>query len=93
MIKMKCGQILVYLMANLSIMFLVQCWRLETSSRPFYDFNEMAIICQFLVVDIDIILLFTIVNLPFLLLSYLLFQKKKKKKERKKHWKFDIIGY
>ena len=91
MIKMKFGQILVYLITNLSIMFLVQCWRLETSSRPFHDFNEMAIICQFLVVDINIILLFTIVNLPFLILSYLPFQKKKKK--RKKHWKLDTIDY
>ena len=51
----------------------------------------MAIICQFLVVDINIILLFTIVNLPSLILPYLPFQKKKK--ERKKHWKLDIIGY
>ena len=22
---------------------LAQCWRLKTSSRPFYDFNEMTI--------------------------------------------------
>ena len=35
-------------------MFLAQGWRLETSSRPFYDFNAITIyeICQFLVVDI-----------------------------------------
>ena len=37
------GQILVYLTANVSNMFLAQCWRLEISSRPFYDFNEMAV--------------------------------------------------
>ena len=46
----------------------------------------MAIICQFLVVDINIILLFTIVNLPFLILSYLPFQKKKEKKETLETW-------
>ena len=28
---------------NISNMFLAQCWRLKTISRPFYDFNEMAI--------------------------------------------------
>ena len=51
---MKLGHILVYLTANISSMFLVHWWRLETSSRPFYVFNEMTIneICQFLVVDI-----------------------------------------
>ena len=35
-------------------MFLGQCWRLETSSRPLYDFMELQDnkICQMLVVDI-----------------------------------------
>ena len=42
-IKMKFGQILVYCMTNISNIFLAQCWRLETSSRPFYDFIKMAI--------------------------------------------------
>ena len=42
-IKMKLGQILVYLIANISNMFLTQYWRLETSSRSFYGFNEMTI--------------------------------------------------
>ena len=44
-IKRKFGQIIVYLTINKNIynMFLAQCWRLETSSRPFYDFNEMTI--------------------------------------------------
>ena len=37
------GQILVYLTANVSNMFLAQCWRLEISSRHFYDFNEMTV--------------------------------------------------
>ena len=35
------GQMLVYLTTNISNMYLAQCWRLETSSTPFYDFNEM----------------------------------------------------
>ena len=42
-IKMKFGQILVCCMKNVSNMFLVQSWRLETSSRPFYDFIETTI--------------------------------------------------
>ena len=31
-------QMLVRCMINISNMFLAQCWKLETSSRPFYDF-------------------------------------------------------
>ena len=42
-IKMKFGQILVYYKTNISNMFVAQCWRLETSSKPFYDFIEMII--------------------------------------------------
>ena len=42
-IKIKLGQIRVYLLTNISNMFLAQCWRLEASSRPFYDFNETTI--------------------------------------------------
>ena len=42
-IKMKFGQILVCCMTNISNMFLAECWRWETSSRPFYDFIEMTI--------------------------------------------------
>ena len=40
---MKFGQILVYLVTNISDMPLAQCYELETSSRTFYDFNEMTI--------------------------------------------------
>ena len=36
------GQILVCCMTNISNI-LTQCWRLETSSRPFYDFITMTI--------------------------------------------------
>ena len=42
-VKMKFGQILVYLITNISNMFLAQCWIRETSSRLFYDFVEMTI--------------------------------------------------
>ena len=42
-IKMKLGQILVCCMTNISNMFLAECWRLETSCRPFYDFIKMTI--------------------------------------------------
>ena len=35
---MKFGQILVCCMTSISNMFLDECWRLETSSRLFYDF-------------------------------------------------------
>ena len=40
---MKFGQILVCCMTNISNMFLVECWRLGTSSRLFYDFIKMII--------------------------------------------------
>ena len=42
-IKTKFGQILVYCMKNISNMFLAQCRRLKTSSRPFYDFFKTKI--------------------------------------------------
>ena len=42
-IQMKFGQILVCCMASISNKFLAQCWRLLTSSRPFYDFLKMTI--------------------------------------------------
>ena len=38
------GQILVYLKANISNMFLAQYWKIGTSSRSFYAFNEMKIL-------------------------------------------------
>ena len=41
--KMKFGQILVCCMTNSFNMFLTECWRLETSSRLFYDFIEIKI--------------------------------------------------
>ena len=41
-IKMKFGVSSVSV-ANISNLFSAQCWRVETSSRPFYDFHEMTI--------------------------------------------------
>ena len=41
--QIKLGQMLVCCMANISNMFLAQCWRLETSSRLFHDFIKMTI--------------------------------------------------
>ena len=40
-IRMKFGQMLACSMANITSMFLVQCWRLKTSPRPFYDFGKI----------------------------------------------------
>ena len=40
---MKFGQIPVCRMTNISNMFLAECWRVETSFRPFYDFIKMTI--------------------------------------------------
>ena len=42
-LKMKLDQILVCCLKTISNMFLAQCWRLETSPRPFYNFIKMAI--------------------------------------------------
>ena len=42
-IKMKSGQILVCCMTKISNMFFGECWRLETSSRLFYDFIKITI--------------------------------------------------
>ena len=43
LIKIKFGHILVCCMKNISNMFLAQCWRVEGSSRSFYDFIKMTI--------------------------------------------------
>ena len=66
-IKMKFGQILVYLIANISDIFFAHCWRLENSSTPFYDFNEMAIYQDLLVLSSW--------HLPFLIVLHSPFQK------------------
>ena len=42
-IKMKFVRILVGWMTNIYNIFLAECWRLETSSRLFYDFIKMTI--------------------------------------------------
>ena len=56
---MKFGQILVCCMTNISNMFLAECWRLETSSRPFQQ--DLAI--------------FNGWHIPFLIVLYSPFQK------------------
>ena len=48
------GQILVYCMTNISNVFLAECWRLETSSRPFYDFIEMTIQQALAILMVDV---------------------------------------
>ena len=40
---MKFGQIVVWPVTNISNMFLAECWRLEISCGPFYDFIKMTI--------------------------------------------------
>ena len=66
-ITMKLGQILVCPMTNISNLFLAQCWRLESSFRPFYDFIQMAIERN--------LVIFNSWHLPFLIVCYSHFQK------------------
>ena len=66
-IKMKFGQMLVYCMINISNMFLGECWRLETSSRLFYDFIKMTIQQD--------LAIFNGWHIPFLIVLYSPFQK------------------
>ena len=68
---MKFCQILVYYMTNIFNMFLAQCWRLDTSSRSFYDFITNTIKQDLVIVNSW--------YLPFLNNSYSPFKKKK-------HW-------
>ena len=66
-IKMKFGQILLCCMTNISNMFLAECWRLETSSRLFYDFIKMTIQQD--------LAIFNSWHIPFLIVFYSPFQK------------------
>ena len=66
-IKMKFTQVLVCCMTNIGNMFLAQCWRLETSSRPFYDFIKLTIWQD--------LAIFNSWHLPFLNVPYSPFQK------------------
>ena len=66
-IKMKFGQILVCCRTNISNMFLTECWRLETSSRLFYDFIKMTIQQD--------LAIFNGWHIPFLIVLYSPFQK------------------
>ena len=76
-IKIKFGQILVCCMTNISNMFLAECWRLETSSRLFYDFIKMSIQQD--------LAIFNGWHIPFLIVLYSSFQKMK-------HWNLGIFG-
>ena len=66
-IKMKFGEILVYLKTNMSKMFLAQCWRLGTSSRSCYNFNEITIWWS--------LSIFSSWHYPFLIIRFVNFQK------------------
>ena len=65
--KMKFGQIPVCCMTNISNMFLTECWRVETSFRPFYDFIKMTIQQD--------LAIFNGLHIPFLIVLYSPFQK------------------
>ena len=54
-------------MTNISNMVLVECWRLKTSSRSFYDFIKMTIYRD--------LVIFNSWHLPFLIVGYSHFQK------------------
>ena len=71
-IKIKFGQTLVCCMANISNMFLPEYWRLEVSSRLFFDFIKMTVYWDLTIFDSW--------YLPFLIVPYSPFQKMK-------HWK------
>ena len=46
--------LVVYLMTNISNMFLGQCWRLKTSSRPFNDNDLRALVTEIFKVKNDL---------------------------------------
>ena len=66
-VKIKFGQIVVCFMKNISNMFLAECWRLETSSRLFFDFIKMTIQQD--------LAIFNGWHLPFLIVLYSHFRK------------------
>ena len=73
LVKCKCA-----VLTNISDMFLVQCWRLETSSRPLYDFTIMT--------RYQDLTIFNSWHLHFkMVLIHLL--------NKTKHWNLYIIGY
>ena len=66
-IKIKFGEILVCCMTEISNIFLAECWRLETSSRLFYDFIKITI-------QQDLVI-FNGWHIPFLIVLYSPLQK------------------
>ena len=73
---MKSGQILASLITKI-YMFLAQCLRLETSSRPFNNFNETKI-----EQSLPIVSGFDIYHFQFSLIHPF---------KKVKHWKLDMI--
>ena len=65
--KMKFGQILVCCTTDISNKFLAQCWRAETSSRPFYDFIKTTIYRDLPILNSG--------HVPFIIFPYSPFQK------------------
>ena len=80
-IYMKFGQILVC--CEISNMFLVQNWRLKTSSSHFHDFVKLAIKRDIAILNGG--------HVQILIVSYLPFFKWKKRK-KKKHWNVNTTG-
>ena len=81
---MKLGQILMCCMTNISNMYLAECWRLETSSRLFYDFTkviqqDLAIFngwhIPFKITIIKLLLFIISINWPNLVTSWVLAEK------------------
>ena len=64
---MKFVQVLVCCRKNSFSMFLAECWRLETSSGPFYDFIKKTIQQD--------LAIFNGWHMPFLIVLYSPFQK------------------
>ena len=78
---MKFGQKLVCCMTNISNMFLAECWRVETSSRLFYDFIKIKIQQD--------LAIFNGWHIPFLIVLYSTLQKN----ETLESWHIWLLSY
>ena len=78
---MKFGQKLVCCMKNISKMFLAECWRVETSSRLFYDFIKIKIQQD--------LAIFNGWHIPFLIALYSTLQKN----ETLESWHIWLLSY
>ena len=77
---MKFAQILVCCMTNIANMFLAESWRLETSTRLFYDFIKITIQQD--------LAIFNGLHAPFLIFLYSPLQKK----ETLESWYIWLLG-